>query len=77
MIAIKSEKDLDFIKKELENGKSGKELSEQLKNKLSQNQKDELNKLLNDKTALNKLLNSEKAKSILKRLTGDEDGQHK
>ncbi len=77
MIAIKSENDLDFIKKDLENGKSKKDLTDKLKSKLNENQKDELNRLLNDKNALNKLLNSEKAKSILKRLTGDGNGQHK
>jgi hypothetical protein len=77
MIAIKSENDLDFIKKELENGKSKKDLTDKLKSKMNENQKDELNRLLKDKNALNNLLNSEKAKSILKRLTGDGNGQHK
>ena len=77
MIAIKSEKDFDFIKRELESGNSNKDLSEQLKSKLNTSQKNELARLLNDKAALNKLLNSDKAKSIIKKLTGEKNGQHK
>ncbi len=77
MIAIKSEKDLDALKNELESGKSKKELADYLKSKLNSKQTDELNRLMHDKKALNRLLNSDEAKSILNRLTGDKDGRHK
>ncbi|GEM_PF-1762494 len=77
MIAIKSEKDLDALKNELESGKSKKELADYLKSKLNSKQTDELNRLMHDKNALNRLLNSDEAKSILNRLTGDKDGRHK
>ena len=77
MIAIKSEKDLDALKNELESGKSKKELADYLKSKLNSKQKDELNRLMHDKNALNRLLNSDEAKSILNRLTGDKDGRNK
>lgn len=57
-----------------ESKKAQSELSEYLMSKLSNEQTDELNRILSDKNALNNLLSSEKAQSILKKLTGDKNG---
>lgn len=54
--------------------KDKNELGNYLMSKLSSEQSSELNRILNDDKALKDLLSSEKAKNILKKLTGEKDG---
>lgn len=53
---------------------SERELSEYLMSKMSKEQNNELNRILSDDNALKNLLSSEKARKILKKLTGDKNG---
>ena len=77
MIAIKSERDTDKLIEDFKKSSSGKELGEYIKSKLTQQQGQQLDKILHDDNALKELLNSRKAKELLKKLTGDGNGLDK
>ncbi len=56
-------------------GKGNKnELGKYLMSKLSNEQNSELHRILNDDKALKDLLSTDRAKEILKKLTGEKDG---
>lgn len=63
----------DFIE-EFKKNKAKKDLGRYLTEKLNEEQSNRLNAVLNDEKALNELLSSEKAKRIIKELTGDDNG---
>lgn len=64
------------ILKSAEEKNDKNELGKYLMSKLSNEQSDKLNKILHDDKALKDLLSTDKAKEILKKLTGEKDGQH-
>jgi len=76
VFAIKSEKDINGIMEKLRQGGSKQELGEYLKSKLNASQSKKLDEIINDENALNEILNSPKAKELLRRIKGEDDGQH-
>ena len=65
--------DFNELLKKLKNGSSeeNKQLAADLKNSMTQQQKDALNKVLSNKELLQKLLNSDEAKNIINKLGGE------
>ncbi len=65
--------DFNELLKKLKNGSSeeNKQLAADLKNSMTQQQKDALNKVLSNKDLLHKLLNSDEAKNIINKLGGE------
>lgn len=65
--------DFNELLKKLKNGSSeeNKQLAADLKNSMTQQQKDALNKVLSNKDLLQKLLNSDEAKNIINKLGGE------
>lgn len=65
--------DFNELLKKLKNGSSeeNKQLAADLKNSMTQQQKDALNKVFSNKDLLHKLLNSDEAKNIINKLGGE------
>lgn len=76
MFAIKSEKDINEIIAKFRQGGSKQELGDYLKSKLNASQAKKLDEIINDENALKDILNTPKAKELLRRITGEDNGQH-
>lgn len=76
MFAIKSDKDINDLIEKFRQGGSKQELGEYIKSKLNAEQGRKLDEILGDENKLNEILNSPKAKELLKRIKGEDDGQH-
>lgn len=74
MIAIKSDREINELIDGFKNNPSKKELGEYLKSKLNSEQSAKLDRILHDDRALKEILNTDKAKALIKKLTGDENG---
>ncbi|MDO4847321.1 MAG: hypothetical protein Q3968_04220 [Clostridiaceae bacterium] len=76
MFAIKSDKDINDLIEKFRQGGSKQELGEYIKTKLNAEQGRKLDEILGDENKLNEILNSPKAKELLKKIKGEDDGQH-
>ena len=76
MFAIKSGKDINGLIEKFRQGGSKQELGEYIKSKLNAEQGRKLDEILGDEKKLNEIMNSPKAKELLKRIKGEDDGQH-
>ena len=76
MFAIKSDKDINDLIEKFRQGGSKQELGEYIKSKLNAEQGKKLDEILGDENKLNEILNSPKARELLKKIKGEDDGQH-
>lgn len=76
MFAIKSGKDINDLIEKFRQGGSKQELGEYIKSKLNAEQGRKLDEILGDENKLNEIMNSPKAKELLKKIKGEDDGQH-
>ena len=76
MFAIKSDKDINDLIEKFRQGGSKQELGEYIKSKLNAEQGRKLDEILGDENKLNEIMNSPKAKELLKKIKGEDDGQH-
>ena len=74
MFAIKSEKDINALIEKFRQGGSKQELGEYIKSKLNAEQGRRLDEILGDENKLNEILNSPKAKELLRKIKGEDDG---
>lgn len=76
MFAIKSDKDINGLIEKFRQGGSKQELGEYIKSKLNAEQGRKLDEILGDENKLNEILNSPKARELMKKIKGEDDGQH-
>ena len=76
MFAIKSDKDINRLIEKFRQGGSKQELGEYIKTKLNAEQGRKLDEILGDENKLNEIMNSPKARELLKKIKGEDDGQH-
>ena len=74
MISIKNDKEINELIAKLRQGGSKQELGDYIRSRLNSQQSKKLSEILNDENALNEILNSPKAKELLKRIKGEDDG---
>lgn len=68
---------IDNFLDEIKKGKAQKDVEDYLMKQLSTKQSKRLNEIMQSEEAMNELLNTPQAQNLLKKLIGEDDGQHK